>query len=45
MFLVLKDQITTKLYNTSHGTLVTTECYYREINNAYSAIFIIVLKS
>lgn len=40
MFLVLKDQITTKLFDTSHGTFVITECYYREINNVYSVIFI-----
>ncbi len=38
---VLKDQISTKFFNTSHGTLVITECFYREINNVYSVIFII----
>lgn len=45
MFLVLKDPITTKLFDTSHGTFVMTECYYREINDAYSVIFIIVSKT
>lgn len=44
MLPVRKDQIITKLYDSSHSTFVITECFYWEVN-IYSVSFIIGSKT